>query len=224
MRPARAGQDGRLHDQDLLGHGARIHADLVPGVPRRRLVRSAHVRARPERQCTDDLRRQRAQRHLHASASPPTCYQKYRFDLKYIDYFGQYKDNGVCRHHAERLHHAAEGSRIRQPDVQDDHLEAGDQHEVQIRLSSGAARSGLRLGGLGRRHRRGSQAARHHADRGRRRTCRQQGRHDSRVQGRADDAAGGLQGRRRHSSEPVRRRETAADRSTPRTWRSMPTS
>ena len=32
-------------------------------------------------------------------------YQKYRFDLKYIDYFGRYQRQRHCRHRAERLHH-----------------------------------------------------------------------------------------------------------------------
>ena len=54
----------------------------------------------------------------------------------------------------------------------------------------------------------------------RRREGRQQGRHHSRLHRRPDHAAGRLQGRRRHPPEPVRRREAASARSTPRTWRS----
>ena len=53
----------------------------------------------------------------------------------------------------------------------------------------------------------------------RRREGRQQGRHHSRLHRRPDHAAGRLQGRRRHPPGPVRGREAAPRRSTPRTWR-----
>ena len=46
-------------------------------------------------------------------------YQKYRFDLKYIDYLGRYRDNGTAVTTPERLHRLPEGSRRGEPHVQD---------------------------------------------------------------------------------------------------------
>ena len=60
----RQGQVGRLHHQELLRRRPFLHADLVPGVPRRRPLRAPHLRGGPQRQRCHGLRRQPGQRQL----------------------------------------------------------------------------------------------------------------------------------------------------------------
>jgi hypothetical protein len=80
---------------------------------------------RPQRQCRHRLRRQRGAGQLPASACPADVQQKYRFDLKYIDYGrplqGQRHGSGHCD---QRADHLPEGPWIRQPDFQEPPSEA----------------------------------------------------------------------------------------------------
>ena len=45
--------------------------------------------------------------------------QKYRFDLKYIDFIGHYRDNGTAVTSHERPDDVPARPRLRQPDLQD---------------------------------------------------------------------------------------------------------
>ena len=71
-----------------------------------------------QRQRADHLRRQPRLTATTASVLRLDIFQKYRVDLKYIDFYGTYKDNGICGDRAERLHDAAERPRLHQPDIQ----------------------------------------------------------------------------------------------------------
>ena len=82
--------------KDLLRPRRRVHADLVPGVPGRRPVRADHVRARPQRQRGRRSSAATRRNGNYTVGIGADVFQKYRIDLKYIDYFGKYKDNGTA--------------------------------------------------------------------------------------------------------------------------------
>ena len=142
-------------------------------------------------------------------------FQKYRFDLKYSDYIGALQGQRHERHEHQRLHHLPGRPGHHRPDLQD-HLLTQETNMHMPTQTAAEPDRGLRRRPDDRRrprrrHRRRSQGARHHAHADRRREGRQQGRHHSRLHRRPDDAAGRLQGRRRHPPEPVRRRQAAPD-------------
>ena len=119
--------------------------------------------------------------------------QKYRFDLKYIDFFGHYRDNGT-------VVTSTNGLTAFLPDrgfVVLPSRPPSEESTMNRKLHWFAALLAV-LGHrrLRRRLRRRGQAARHDADRGRRREGRQRGRHHPRVHRRPDDA-------RRPASRPA---------------------
>ena len=76
---------------------------VFPGVD---LSAADHLRARPQRQRATVFGGNEANGNYSVGLGADVQ-QKYRFDLKYIDYLGHYKRQRHGRHHPERLHHAA---------------------------------------------------------------------------------------------------------------------
>ena len=82
--------------KDYFGIGLGVHADLVPGVSR-----ASTCRRRSPTRAASAATRRRSSAATRTTATTPSAsaadiYQKYRFDLKYIDYFGHYQDNGTA--------------------------------------------------------------------------------------------------------------------------------
>ncbi len=140
-------------------------------------------------------------------------YQKYRIDLKYIGYFGNYSTDPTTatpagwRHGCEqRRHFIAVRPRLGFAHVQDHVLRRITimfrQSLMALAIASLTAGSALAAVSADEAKQLGTTLTR-----GRRRKGRQQGRHDSRVHGR-DQAAGRLQGRR-PARRSVRERKAA---------------
>ena len=159
--PAKDKWDGCV-DQELRRHRRRVHAHLVPGASRASTCRRrSPTRSASSGNARDRVRRQPGPGQLQRSASGADVQQKYRFDLKYIDFVGRYKDNGTAVTVAERPDHVPEGPRLRQPDLQD-HLLTEHDHEhathTARRRPDGRRR---RIARPGRRHRRRGQGPGH---------------------------------------------------------------
>ena len=120
---ARLEQVGRLHHHQLRRHVGRVHADLVPGVPRRGPVGAAGRLRRPVRQRADRLRRQPGQRQLqHRAGRRRVPEVPLRPEVHRLLRPPQGQRRRHCGRHPERLHLAAEGPRFGVPDLQDHFL------------------------------------------------------------------------------------------------------
>ena len=68
---------------------------MVPGVSRRRSVGAAHLLARLSGNAPTIFGGNQDNGNYSIGVAAD-IFQKYRVDLKYIDYYGKYKDNGIA--------------------------------------------------------------------------------------------------------------------------------
>ena len=202
--------------EELLRARVQLHADLVPGLARASTCsrRSRGARASPA-----------TRRSLFGGSEnggnwsagvAADIYQKYRIDLKYSGYYGDYSTNPTTGHARRRRHGRAQRRelvavrpRLGVAHVQDHILTRSHDHVSQI--TDGARHRFAALpaqragGGVGRR----GQAARHDADArsAPRRPATRTARFPSTPGGIKPPA--GLQGRQRRPARPVREREAA---------------
>ncbi len=124
--PEGSRQVGRMRDEELRGHRCGLHAELVPGLAGRRSVDAADLRGRAVRQCRHRVRRQRGPGQLldravrRRAAEVPLRPQVHRLR-------GPVSRQRNRGDDPERIHDLPEGSRFREPHLQDHVLKAGDE-------------------------------------------------------------------------------------------------
>ena len=105
--PAASGKDkwDGCVTKNYVGIGVGVHAHLVPGVPGRRPVGAGHLRGRPVAATRPTVFGGNQGLGNYSVGVAADIQQKYRFDLKYIDFVGRYKDNGTAVTSHERPDH-----------------------------------------------------------------------------------------------------------------------
>ena len=217
--------------EELLRSRDQLHADVVPGFPGRRPACARHLEPGHLRQLRPSLFGGSEDGGNWSAGVAADIYQKYRIDLKYSGYYGNYSTTPTGATPAGGVMGVPNGANASLSDRGWVSLTFKTTFLNRRRQPSCFARHCWPR--ASRRYFSGAAFAAVSADEakqlgttltaGRRGKGRQQGRHDSRVH-RRHQGAGGFQGGQRLSPRSVRQREASPRRSPARTWPRTPTS